>query len=50
MLASGGQDGTVRLWDTATGGQISMFTGHIGYVSRVSFGRDGKTLASLGAS
>ena len=47
MLASGGHDGTVRLWDTTTGGQISMFTGHIGYVTRVSFGRDNKTLASF---
>ena len=46
-LASGGNDGTVRLWNLVTGGQIAVLTGHIRYVNRVSFGRDGKTLASF---
>ena len=47
-LASGGDDGTVRLWNVATGEQISILTGHIGAISRVSFGRDDKTLTSFG--
>ena len=47
-LASGGADGTVRVWELATGEQIASLTGYIGWYNRVSFGRDGKTLASLG--
>ena len=46
-LASGGADGTVRVWDLATGEQIASLTGHSNVVTRLSFGPDGKTLASL---
>jgi WD40 repeat protein len=46
-LASGSQDGTVRLWNVAahreTGGPL---TGHTGQVGSVAFSPDGKTLAS----
>ena len=45
-LASGGQDGTVRLWDVNTGTLKHTFTGHKGLVDSVSFSPDGKTIAS----
>ena len=33
-LASGGRDGTVRIWDAATGQQRATLTGHDGAVMR----------------
>ena len=46
-LATGGDDGTVRLWDLASHRQIgSPLTGHSGAVYSVAFSPDGKTLAS----
>ena len=48
-LASGGDDGTVRLWDVATGRQVGgPLTGHPGAVLSVAFSPDGRTLASGG--
>ena len=48
-LASGDFEGTVRLWDVATGRQVgSPLTGHTGPVLAVAFSRDGRTLASGG--
>jgi WD40 repeat protein len=44
VLASGGREGTVRLWDEATGqGRV---VAHLGAINAVTFSRDGKTLAS----
>ncbi|MEN3282216.1 MAG: hypothetical protein V7607_3356 [Solirubrobacteraceae bacterium] len=48
-LASASDDGTVRLWDARTHGQLGRpLTGHDGEVLDVAFSRDGRTLASAG--
>jgi WD40 repeat protein len=49
LLASGGEDGTVRLWDVATQQPAGeAMTGHEGTVRAVAFSPDGTTLASGG--
>jgi WD40 repeat protein len=48
LLASGGFDSTVILWDTATGQQRRALNGHSGAVSSVTFSPDGRLLASAG--
>ncbi|MGW7074656.1 WD40 repeat domain-containing protein [Streptomyces sp. NPDC054866] len=45
-LASGGKDGTVRLWEPRSGQQIRKFSGHTDDVNAVAFSPDGKILAS----
>ena len=47
-FASGGEDGTVRIWDTRTGQQQQQLTGHIGTVWLLAYSPDGATLASCG--
>ena len=47
-LASGGDDGTVRIWDPATGQQRAALTGHTGPVTAVAIAPDGTWLASAG--
>jgi RNA polymerase sigma factor (sigma-70 family) len=44
-LASGGDDGTIRRWEVATGKEIAL-SGHQREVRAVTFSPDGKTLAS----
>jgi RNA polymerase sigma factor (sigma-70 family) len=45
-LASAGGDGTIKLWETATGKVRASLTGHKSTVNSVAFSPDGKTLAS----
>ncbi|RYO77156.1 hypothetical protein DL764_010237 [Monosporascus ibericus] len=45
-LASGSTDGTVKVWDAATGACLSTLTGHGDYVRSVAFSADGSRLAS----
>jgi WD40 repeat protein len=45
-LASGSSDGTVSLWDVATGRRRAILKEHPGQVWCVAFSRDGKSLAA----
>ncbi|KAK7426210.1 hypothetical protein QQZ08_007239 [Neonectria magnoliae] len=45
-LASGSYDGTVKIWDIATGACIQTLEGHSGLVNSVVFSADGQRLAS----
>src|SRR5207249_4932970 len=48
-LASMSSDGTVRLWETATGRERASFRGHEGRVKAGALSPDGRLLASGGA-
>jgi RNA polymerase sigma factor (sigma-70 family) len=45
LLATGGRDNSVHLWDLSNGQQIRVFPGHVGWVLAVAFSPDGRTLA-----
>ena len=45
-IATGGRDGTICLWDPATGRMLHKFDGHWGEVCAMTFSRDGTVLAS----
>ncbi len=49
LLASAGSDGTVRLWDPATGQPTAILKGHDGRVRGVAFSPDGHLLATVGS-
>jgi RNA polymerase sigma factor (sigma-70 family) len=46
LLATGGSDKMVRLWDAATGKPVAVLRGHTQTVTAVAFSPDGKTLLS----
>jgi WD40 repeat protein len=45
-LVSGNQDGTIKIWDLATGRELRTFLGHRGLVWRIDVSRDGRRIAS----
>ena len=45
-IAGGHQDGSVRLWDPASGALVQMLRGHGSAVLALAFSPDGRTLAS----
>ncbi|HEY7158441.1 MAG TPA: WD40 repeat domain-containing protein [Gemmataceae bacterium] len=47
-LLAGAWDGSIRLWDVATGKELRQYAGHKGWVRSVAFAPDGKTFASGG--
>src|SRR5262249_51458539 len=48
VLASGGYDNRIRLWDQNTGKEVRNLEGHKSYVNSIAFSGDGKWLASGG--
>jgi len=48
LLAAGGAEGSVRLWDAATGKVAGDLKGSQGRVTSLAFGANGKLLASGG--
>ncbi len=46
ILASGSDDGTLKLWNVATRTGVATLEGHAGAVNSVAFSPDGATLAS----
>ena len=49
MLATGGWDGTIHLWDVASGKLLRVLVGHGAGVYGVAFSPDGSVLASTGS-
>jgi hypothetical protein len=48
QLATAARDGTIALWDTATGARRALWRGHAGTVGALAFSPDGKRLVSGG--
>jgi RNA polymerase sigma factor (sigma-70 family) len=47
LIAAGGRDGKIRLFDGRTGEPKEVWDDHKGFVTRVAFSPDGNTLASV---
>ncbi len=47
-IASAGADGTIRLWDSASGTALKVVRGHAGAANAVAFAPGGRTLISAG--
>jgi eukaryotic-like serine/threonine-protein kinase len=47
-IASSSYDGTIKIWDAATGQELTTLTGHNGRLEGVAFSRDGERVASAG--
>lgn len=45
-LASGSQDGTIKLWDPASGRELATILAHASCVNTLAYSPDGRTLAS----
>lgn len=50
LIASGGSDNTVKIWDVKTGRVLKTLTGHDGLVWVVKFSASGKLLASFSSN
>ena len=46
--SAGGDDGTVRVWEAASGRLLHTLTGHTGWVRAVGWSPDGARLVSGG--
>jgi WD40 repeat protein len=47
-IVSGGADGTVRVWDRATGQSIGQLTGHTSWVQAIAVGPSGEVVSAGG--
>ncbi len=50
LVAGGAWDGSIRVWQAATGKQLAVLHEHRGPVRRLAFSHDGQDLASAGMS
>jgi eukaryotic-like serine/threonine-protein kinase len=48
VVATGGADGSIRLWDPLDGREVAKLSAHEGMVFGLAFSPDGKVLASVG--
>ncbi len=48
ILAAGGGDRVVRLWDLETGLEIDSMAGHEGFITSLAFSPDGQAVATAG--